>query len=220
MHFTPLDVARHAASLLAPEPGMSVLDVGAGAGKFCLAAALAVPTATFVGVEMRGHLVRLATRLASQLQLQNVRFVHADALDLDWSQFDAFYLYNPFAEQLFETAFVLDQSIKLDPVNFGRYVTAVRQRLAQARMGTRLVTYHGFGAPPPLGYDLDRLEPAGSDRVELWIKTRRGRSRMKSSSIDTVLEVRLRHDRALHDAVADAVARCATATGMANTASP
>lgn len=77
---------------------------------------------------------------------------------------------------------------------------------------------------------------------------------MKSTSIDTVLEVRLRHepgtlarvaaaiaehqgllceiainnalafpslvplDRALHDAVAEAVARCAT--GMANTAAP
>lgn len=172
MHFTPIEVARQAAPLLAPRPGMTVLDVGAGAGKFCLAAALAVPTATFVGVELRGHLVRFATRLATQLQLPNVRFVHADALDLDWSQFDAFYLYNPFAEQLFEHVFVLDRSITLDPLNFVQYVTAVRLRLAQARVGTRVVTYHGFGAPPPRGYDLAHLEQAGSDRVELWIKTR------------------------------------------------
>jgi SAM-dependent methyltransferase len=172
MHFTPLVVARQAATLLAPEPGMTVLDVGAGAGKFCLAAALAVPTATFIGVELRGHLVRLASRLAMQLALQNVRFLHCDALNLDWSQFDAFYLYNPFAEQLFEPAFVLDRSIELDPLNFVVYVTGVRRRLAEARIGTRLVTYHGFGAPPPLGYELTRQEPAGTDRVDLWIKTR------------------------------------------------
>lgn len=171
-YFTPLEVARQAATLLAPEPGMSVLDVGAGAGKFCLAAALAVPTATFVGVELRGHLVQLASRLATQLGLQNVRFVHSDALDLDWSQFDSFYFFNPFAEHLFESALVLDHSIKLDPSNFVHYVTGARQRLAQARIGTRIVTYHGFGAPPPLGYDLACRGPGDSDRMELWIKTR------------------------------------------------
>jgi SAM-dependent methyltransferase len=172
MHFTPVEVARCAAPLLAPEPGMSVLDVGAGAGKFCIAAALTVPTAMFVGVELRGHLVQIASRLATRLGLQNVRFVHSDALDFDWSQFDSFYLYNPFAEQLFETAFVLDQTIDLDPINFVLYVMGVRKRLAHARIGTRVVTYHGFGAPPPFGYELARQVPALSDHVELWMKTR------------------------------------------------
>lgn len=172
MYFTPIDVAQTAALLLAPNPGMVVLDVGAGAGKFCLAAASAVPSATFVGVEHRGPLVRLAQRLAAQLTITNVRFVHADAFDLDWSEFDAFYLFNPFAEQLFDNVFVLDRTITLDPTNFATHVTAVRRRLACARIGTRLVTYHGFGAPPPLGYDMDQVKPAGSDRIELWIKTR------------------------------------------------
>jgi SAM-dependent methyltransferase len=170
--FTPIDVARHAAALLAPEQGMRVLDIGAGAGKFCLAAALAIPSAAFVGVEWRGHLVRLANRLAGKLQLANARFIHADALDLDWTEYDAFYLYNPFAEQLFEAAFTLDRTIALDPQNFVHYVSEVRQRLALARVGTRVVTYHGYGAPAPLGYELARKDPAGSDCVELWIKTR------------------------------------------------
>jgi len=170
--FTPIDVACHAAALLTPEPGMRVLDVGAGAGKFCLTAALEIRNATFVGVEWRGHLVRLATRLAMELRLSNARFIHADALDLDWSEYDAFYLYNPFAEHLFEAPLVLDHTIALDPRNFILYVSAVRSRLALARVGTRVVTYHGYGARAPLGYELARKDAAGSDCIELWIKTR------------------------------------------------
>ncbi|MBK9032985.1 MAG: methyltransferase domain-containing protein [Myxococcales bacterium] len=150
---------------------MSVLDVGAGAGKFCIAAAGAVPGASFVGVEFRRHLVRVATRLARRAGLQNVRFIHANALDLDWSRFDSFYLYNPFAEQLFADRLVIDRTIDLDPINFILYVTGVRQRLADAPVGTRVATYHGFGAPPPLGYELAHEQQAGTDRVELWIKT-------------------------------------------------
>jgi SAM-dependent methyltransferase len=171
VHFTPLEVARQAASLLAPSPGMTVLDIGAGVGKFCLAAARAVPHATFVGVELRGHLVRVAGRLARQLRLPNVRFLHGDALDLDWTRFDSFYLYNPFAEQLFEPVFSLDRSIELEPSNFYRYVAGVQDRLARAPAGTRVVTYHGFGAPLPVGFELVRA-PFGSSFVELWIKAR------------------------------------------------
>jgi SAM-dependent methyltransferase len=171
IHFTPVDVARHAAALLTPSAGMTVLDVGAGAGKFCLTAAHAVRDATFVGVELRGYLVRVAIRLACELELSNVRFLQGDAFDLDWSTFDAFYLYNPFAEHLLEKAFVLDDKIERDPVCFAGYVDAVRDRLAGARAGTRVVTYHGFGGALPSCYRLAADDAIGSDRVELWIKT-------------------------------------------------
>jgi len=171
LHFTPVDVARYAAGLLAPDPGMFVLDVGAGAGKFCIAAALAVPNARFVGVEQRPHLVRFATRLASEWAVSNVRFVLGQALDLDWSLYDAFYFYNPFGEQLFEPALLLDHTIDFDPASFALYVMGARQRLGQARLGTRLVTYHGYGGSPPQGYELVSVTSIGTDAVELWIKT-------------------------------------------------
>ena len=170
VHFTPVAVARVAARLLAPEPGMRVLDVGAGPGKFCLVAGSAVPHGTFVGVELRPHLVRLARRIARGLALTNVQFVDGDALDLDWSAYDAFYLYNPFAEQLCDTARALDRRLDLAPFKFREYVRAVRERLLVARVGTRIVTYHGFGAPPPDGYDLVATER--TDDLELWIKAR------------------------------------------------
>lgn len=172
MHFTPIAVARCAARLLAPVPGMRVLDVGAGPGKFCVVAAREVPSGTFVGIELRPHLVRIAKRLARQLSISNVQFLAGDAFDLDWSQFDAFYFYNPFAEQMHETPFLLDRTLDMDPSKFLHYVDAVCERLRTARIGTRIVTYHGFGASPPTGYDLVETHKVGSDHLQLWIKTR------------------------------------------------
>jgi len=171
-HFTPVAVARLAARLLAPQPGMVVLDVGAGVGKFCITAAREVETAMFVGVEWRPHLVHVASAIRRRYALKNVRFVLGDAFDLDWSAFDAFYFYNPFAEQLLESAFALDDTIEFHPANFMRYIACVQRRLAMARVGTRIVTYHGFGGLPPAGYELAREDRIGSDRVELWLKTR------------------------------------------------
>ena len=172
VHFTPVAVARCAARLLAPRRGMRVLDVGSGPGKFCVVGACEVPEATFVGVEIRPHLVQMARKLASRLGVQNVSFVHADAMDIDWAAFDAFYFYNPFAEQLHDDAFLLDRSLSFAPSKFTEYVMAARQRLAAAAVGTRVVTYHSFGAPAPHGYDFVESHTIGTDQLELWIKTR------------------------------------------------
>lgn len=171
-HFTPVAVARAAAQLLAPRPGMSVLDVGSGAGKFCITAAAALPEVEFVGVEWRPSLIRIARTLAARSAITNVQFIQADALDLDWSEFDAFYFYNPFAEQLFDGSFKLDGAIASDQLDFITYLGAVRERLACARLGTRVVTFHGFGAAPPLCYEFQIAQTSIDGRLELWVKTR------------------------------------------------
>ena len=170
IHFTPLDIARRAARLLAPERGTRVLDVGSGVGKFCIGAAQAFPGATFVGIERRAHLVEVGIRLCARWKLSNVELVHGDAFSLDWSEFDSFYLFNPFGEERFDRDLVLDHTLDLDPQNFRSYVDAVLERLDQAPVGTRVVTYHGFGARPPLGYELAAEQAIGSDKLELWIK--------------------------------------------------
>jgi SAM-dependent methyltransferase len=170
IHFTPVAVARLAARLLAPDPGMRVLDVGAGPGKFCVIAAREVPTCSFVGVELRPHLVHLARKLTARLSVPNASFVNGDAFELDWSEYDAFYFYNPFAEQLHEPDFALDRSLTLMPARFLDYVSRAGKRLANARIGTRVVTYHSFGAPVPPGYDLTQRHMIGTDCLELWIK--------------------------------------------------
>lgn len=153
---------------------MRILDVGAGPGKFCVVAAREIPSCTFVGVEIRPGLVKHARKLAARACLGNATFLEGNALDFDWSEYDAFYLYNPFAEQLHDPGFLLDRTLALDPSLFLDYVIGTRQRLAAARIGTRVVTYHSFGAPAPYGYDLVETHPIGTDRLELWIKHREG----------------------------------------------
>jgi SAM-dependent methyltransferase len=171
IHFTPVDVARFAARLLDWRAGTRILDVGAGIGKFCLVAAREAPTATFVGVELRAHLVEIAQQLADKYARANVRFVHGDALDLDWLGFDAFYFYNPFAEQRHRSIFVMDRTITLAPENFDHYVREVRMRLARAAIGTRVVTYHGLGGDLPRGFDRVSSFAIAGGTLDLWIKS-------------------------------------------------
>ena len=63
-HWTPLAVARKAASFLAADKGKRILDIGSGAGKFCLAAAYFTPDADFFGIEHRNDLVEYAQEAA------------------------------------------------------------------------------------------------------------------------------------------------------------
>src|SRR5258708_7840111 len=75
-HWTPVAVAERAARLLALAGARRILDVGAGAGKFCIVGALCTG-AEFVGVERREGLVRVARRAASDLRASRATFVHA-----------------------------------------------------------------------------------------------------------------------------------------------
>jgi SAM-dependent methyltransferase len=168
-HFTPVAVARRAAELLVDRPGARILDVGSGVGKFCIVGA-AFTAGVFVGVEQRPRLVGIATALARVFGLARVEFAHENVVDVDWSSFDGFYLFNPFAEHLEEPPSPLDDTLELDPAHYLRYVRFVTQRLAEAKPGTRVVTYNGFGGTPLDGYALTADEEWGMDFLKLWIK--------------------------------------------------
>ncbi len=170
-HWTPLAVARRAAEMLSLDGEKRVLDVGAGAGKFCLVAALTNP-GHFVGIERRGHLVDLARTIAAQYGATNAEYVHGDMTDIDWREFDAFYLYNPFAENLFGVRERIDDTVEFSTERFEVDNAAAFQRLAQTRLGTRVVTYHGPRGAIPDTFELCDFEPCGTDVLELWIKER------------------------------------------------
>jgi len=81
-----LDAARRLhprRELLVTDERSTVLDVGSGAGKFCLIGA-ASTGATFVGVEQRPRLVRIARETSRRAGVTNVEFIHDNAMSLDW----------------------------------------------------------------------------------------------------------------------------------------
>jgi SAM-dependent methyltransferase len=164
-HWTPVEVAVRACALLAPHAGQRVLDVGSGVGKLCLVGALTT-RATWVGVETEPEMIRVAENAARRLQIADrAQFVHGDANSLDWSAFDAIYMFNPFAEGLLEA--------REHPEAHDRFTENIehaRRQLAATAHGTRLVTYHGFGGQLPPGFELVHTEPARQDRLCLWMR--------------------------------------------------
>src|SRR5262245_4742094 len=87
VHWTPAFVATEIAMQLVTRKDCTVLDVGSGAGKFCVLGALTTP-GSFVGVERRSWLVEAATDLAAALGAERTTFLCGDALDIDWREFD------------------------------------------------------------------------------------------------------------------------------------
>lgn len=174
-HWTPLDIAVRAATLLCPTAQTRILDVGSGIGKLCTVGALST-LGTWVGVEQHEPLVRTASCLARKLGVGGrTRFLHADAFSLDWNEYDALYFYNPFELSLFG-----DQS--LNPRR-STQIARVQQRLAALPNATRVVTFHGFGGVMPETFELlyhERVPACGLD-LALWMQRRyRAGSRVAS----------------------------------------
>lgn len=169
IHWTPLPVVRRAVGLLSSDrPDLRILDVGSGAGKFCLAGAM-LSEARFFGIEQRPHFVRLCHQLVHHYRIPRVSFLYGNMEDLDWSRFDAAYLYNPFQE--FKTPYQrIDSSIEVARPFFERYVQAVETKLAQVPPGFGVVTYHGFGGRMPAGFRLVLGEFCFRGPLEYWIK--------------------------------------------------
>jgi SAM-dependent methyltransferase len=176
VHWTPLAVARRATAWLVEEPGTRVLDVGSGVGKLCVVGALTTAGA-FTGVEQEARLHEVAREVSRRVGAR-CRFVRGDAFALDWGDFDAFYFYNPFAEPVPEgdgsggrrEPPAIDAEPAARAERQAAHVAAVLERLDAARVGTRVVTYHGFGGSLPGGW-----EEVGKDRIrggplELWVK--------------------------------------------------
>lgn len=165
LHWTPVAVAIRVAQLLRSAPGQRFLDVGSGSGKACLIGMIATDSEWW-GVEQDPWLVQVAKRTARFLGIEP-RFIEGDATSVDWDQFDGYYLFNPFSSLMLSehaSPFVRYATIT-------KHVRHATERLARARSGTRVVTYHGFGGELPPGYELAHREPAEQDYLRLFIRS-------------------------------------------------
>lgn len=167
VYWTPLEVAVRTAKMLADTPGCRVLDIGSGAGKFCVVGAL-VTEGEFVGVEQQAPLVECARELASLVGATNATFVHGAFDTMNPEDFDAFYFFNPFEENKFVDPSDPDANILLLEERFRTDVRNAQRFLRRARKGTRVLTYNGMGGRIPRSYSLlDRVEMRCT--VELWV---------------------------------------------------
>lgn len=167
-HWTPIPVAIRALELLETDSSTRVLDVGSGVGKFCLVASL-TGEGKFTGIEQRKSLFDVAVNCANLLGASRASFIHGNLDTLDWSQFDAFYLYNPFYEHVEPTA-LIDKNITIGEEHFTYYVKVVENKLRGLPVGTRVAIFHGFGGTLPSNYQRTAKEPFHGDYLELWVK--------------------------------------------------
>jgi hypothetical protein len=172
--WTPLSVAARAAEWFEDCGIQSVVDIGSGAGKFCVAAAL-MGRARFIGLEHRGPCVLAARELARLFEVsEQVCFVEGSFGVRHTPEAEAYYLYNPFAENLFGERERLDDEAALSLERFRRDVDAALQFFDRAPVGTYVLTYNGFGAEMPDGYSQIRSDVALPNVLRLWRKVPQG----------------------------------------------
>lgn len=143
--WTPLEVALTVAGWLREVGARTVLDVGAGVGKFCVGASLTTDCVYF-GIEHRPRLVEAAQELARRFDVERrVAFIEGAFGDAIVTRADAVYLYNPFGENLRPYDDWLDDTVALGHARFRHDVALVERFLDSLPVGTHVITYNGFG---------------------------------------------------------------------------
>ncbi len=165
-HWTPIHIIKLACSFLT-DPGSKILDIGSGVGKFCLVGAHLYPKSHFTGIEQRNYLVRHAQRAQKTLALQNVDFIQGNFTHLDLGEYDHFYFYNSFFENL-DNMDRIDTKVDYSEELYQFYVRHLSKQLSERPSGTRIVTYHSLQEEIPRSYQL--VESFEDGDLNFWQK--------------------------------------------------
>lgn len=166
-HWTPVSIAKLTSEFLAERPGTKVLDIGSGAGKFCMIGAVNTK-GHFTGIEQRPELVELSNRLSAAYYIRNVNFIHANITSIIFCEYDAFYFYNPFYENI-DVSNKIDESVNLDIQLYHAYSLYVTEQLVLLPAGTRLVTFCSPLNIIPQAFKLQDAHHGGL--LKFWEKT-------------------------------------------------
>ena len=121
----------------------------------------------FYGIEQRKDLVDYAEAARQIVGLNNVSFSHGNITQIDFKNYDHFYFYNSFYENLV-TAEKIDNSVTYSIELYNQYNSFLYRQLEKKPSGTRVATYHGMDDIMPPDY----LE-GGNDMNSLlkyWVK--------------------------------------------------
>ncbi|MBB4807157.1 hypothetical protein HNP38_002461 [Chryseobacterium defluvii] len=166
MHWTPVAVAKLAAEYLVEKPGRKVLDIGSGAGKFCLVGA-ASTNGFFFGVEQRPSLTKISKKIAERHSITNVEFINSNINEISFSDYEAFYFFNSFFENI-DILHPIDDTILPDSDLYHAYSDYVKEQLHKTPVGTRLVTYWSKWDEIPSNFEL--VDSACNGFLSFWKK--------------------------------------------------
>lgn len=173
-YWTPLAVALQVARWLEEFDVRRVIDIGAGPGKFCVAVALA-SRCELIGLEHRSRLVGVAQALARQLGVkERARFQLGSLRETCLPAADAYYLYNPFGENLHGPGGYLAEDVELSCDRYALDISTVQSTFRCAPRGTIVITYNGFGGCMPASYEPLRMERALPCVLRMWRKYQEG----------------------------------------------
>lgn len=167
MHWTPVRVCARVVDLLRLQRGDRLLDVGAGAGKFCIVAA-AMSRARVRGIERQPQLAEVAREAARRLGIE-VELADGEFDAEDPRRIDAAYFFNPFTETILlpnARDFAADRFAGRTAAD----IDAAEKFLERTRVGMRLVTFCGFGGTLPADYVQIAQETLEGGVLELWEK--------------------------------------------------
>lgn len=166
VHWTPIHVIKMAVEWLSGDANSKVLDIGSGVGKFCLVGSI-ISKCNFIGVENRKNLHNQAVKAAKQLDLKTASFINDNIINIDFSDYDAFYYFNPFFEQIANYDRI-DSKTEYSVEKYSEYEQHVYAQLLKMPTGTKVVTYHSFDFTLPKSYELQNMMFEGS--LLLWVK--------------------------------------------------
>lgn len=171
VHWTPIEVARKIALSLKDRPQSKFIDVGSGAGKLCLLLAL-MSELEIYGIEQRLDLVKISREICEENAPGRVKIMSGNMLDLDWNQYDIFYLYNPFQEHLcgVDVAGLIDGKIQPNRKTFSKYTNEVFYQLTLLKPRKRVITYHGYGGRMPASLKPIQRCIIGTGTLVVWEK--------------------------------------------------
>ena len=167
LHWTPMEVARKSAKFLASEPGVKILDIGSGVGKFCIIGGHSFPEVSFYGIEQREDLFQLAESARELTGVKNVNFIHGNFTQINFAEYDHFYFYNSFFEHIASEGHI-DQHTEYSTILYHYYSSHLYTELEARPDGTRLVTFHSQEVEIPASYKL--VDATVDLHLKMWIK--------------------------------------------------
>jgi SAM-dependent methyltransferase len=173
VHWTPLVAAFRVAAWLDSQGTRTMLDIGAGAGKLCVAAAMGARRCRFVGLERRPHLVTAARELARGFGVADrVEFIEGELGAVALPDSDAYYCFNPFGENIMDPEDWLDDTVDLGPERMSRDIELLELLLERARVGVHLITYYRAGCRLPTSFEQIDSHTDLPNQLRLWQKMR------------------------------------------------